>query len=295
MSTGRNAKCPCGSGKKFKLCCLPKAQTTGQRVVNIKRDVKQIPGPAIMALLPTRGRVTIETVFALSRFDGIPHFKLPISRMGVTEARNSLAETALALPGVAEIDPKAGWYCLWIDDDAYWKPGTIALLLRALGANPQIDILAGWFSGRSTLSAPKATYADGTWPRPSQEGSTCEFGDIVEVDSIGFHFVLHKLDVLEKLGPKPFSPAEGPAALTEDAQFCANAKAKGLRIYTHTGAPVAHVDDEGYAYLPGEPRMKISGGNLVKLGEDRRSYGPDVDRVVAQVADQPTHPEPVGA
>jgi len=28
---GRNAQCPCGSGKKFKKCCLKQAQEWGYR------------------------------------------------------------------------------------------------------------------------------------------------------------------------------------------------------------------------------------------------------------------------
>ena len=31
MKTGRNAPCPCGSGKKYKHCCLHKAAAAGAR------------------------------------------------------------------------------------------------------------------------------------------------------------------------------------------------------------------------------------------------------------------------
>lgn len=262
------------------MCCLLKAATRGPKVLNMDRSVRSIPGPAIAVLMPTRGRITIETVAALSNFDGIAHFNLPVSRQPVTLARNALARSALTLPSVAGINPKGGWYCLWVDDDAFWRPGTVATLMRALHDNPQIDILAGWFSGRSGMSNPKACWSDGTWPRPSQEGGNCAFGDIVEVDSVGFHFVLHRIDVLSRMGNEPFSDPSDSGTRTEDAQFCANAKVAGLRVYVHTGVPVAHVDDDGFAYLPGEPRMRVVGEQLVKVDEEYRSYGADVDRVV---------------
>ncbi len=36
--TGRNDLCPCGSGRKYKQCCLPKDRAAQARVVNVRRD-----------------------------------------------------------------------------------------------------------------------------------------------------------------------------------------------------------------------------------------------------------------
>ena len=39
MSIGRNDPCPCGSGKKYKKCCMQKSQIkpASQRLKNVKR------------------------------------------------------------------------------------------------------------------------------------------------------------------------------------------------------------------------------------------------------------------
>jgi hypothetical protein len=45
---------------------------------------------------------------------------------------------------------------------------------------------------------------------------------------------------------------------------------------------VAHVDDDGKAYLPGCEAMLVQGGQLIK-NTPIRSYGAGVDEVVAAV------------
>lgn len=40
--TGRNEPCPCGSGKKYKKCCLPKEQDEKQKaIIKQREDFKQ--------------------------------------------------------------------------------------------------------------------------------------------------------------------------------------------------------------------------------------------------------------
>jgi len=225
-----------------------------------------IEGPAIAILMPTRGRPTIETLMALSNLDGLVTVLCPIARKGVVEARNDLAARALQISEQANFIPRLGWYALWIDDDAFWRPGAIARLLEAL-QTPGVDIAAGWFTGRSAYANPKAFYRDGTWPTP---GKDCKDGDLVEIERAGFHFVMHRMSVLEKVGEKPFTP-EGTRQEGEDMAFCERARAAGLRLWVHTGVPVAHVDDDGTAYVPGEGPLRVIGVQLAKA-EAQRDY-----------------------
>jgi len=50
MSTGRNDPCPCGSGKKYKQCCMGKAAPQSQPTQR-----RQVDDPAILALVQQAG------------------------------------------------------------------------------------------------------------------------------------------------------------------------------------------------------------------------------------------------
>jgi hypothetical protein len=66
MKTGRNELCPCGSGKKFKKCCMDKVPTTEvviARPIECSPDKPIIPGledmkpdPFLWALIHVNGR-----------------------------------------------------------------------------------------------------------------------------------------------------------------------------------------------------------------------------------------------
>ena len=51
MATGRNDPCPCGSGKKYKKCCLPGAEEENRRRVMAERE----------ALAKARRRLILQT------------------------------------------------------------------------------------------------------------------------------------------------------------------------------------------------------------------------------------------
>ncbi|MDE2105368.1 MAG: hypothetical protein KGL39_49535, partial [Patescibacteria group bacterium] len=146
-----------------------------------------VEGPAIALLLPTRGNPTIETVQCLQNMDGYRTAILPAARMDVVKARNKLASDVKKICEKAPFIPKGGWLALWVDDDAFWRPGTVKQLVTKLLDDKDIDVIAGWFSGRSAFSNPKAFYANGNWPSIGQD---CQVGDVVEVARVGFHFVL---------------------------------------------------------------------------------------------------------
>jgi len=243
------------------------------------REKPEIQKPGITVLLPTRGRPTIETLCAMAATDSIPLIVIPASRMGIIAARNELAKSAPKFPNHAGFIPKLGWYALWVDDDAFWRNGTISRILKSHitteATHPGTEhIVAGWFTGRSAHAAAKAYRADGTQPKPGRIDD-CDDGDVVEVDRVGFHFVLHRQSLITKMhteyGENLFSP-EGTSELGEDTAFCRRARNMGARIWVDTGCPIAHIDDDGVAYLPGEGPMRVVGSELHKI-ETLRNYG----------------------
>ncbi len=264
---GRNLPCPCGSGVKYKRCCGRSAP-----VVPIAPR-RSIQGPAIMCLMPTRGAIAVETVQSLSRTDRLTIVLQTVARKPVDIARNELANLARTAAKSAPFTPSGGWFILWIDDDSWWRAGTLTQAIQSLYDHPEIDLLAGWFSPRAANSCPAVRRIDGSWPRP---GVNCQPGDIVEVERIGFHFALHRASLLDDLPSDPFVLDTVDEA--EDFAFCRRARAAGKRIWVHTGLPVAHVADDGSAYLPGEPAFRILGAELLKGDQpESRSYGVNVD------------------
>lgn len=229
----------------------------------------EIPSPALILLMPTRGNPTIETLKAVSNTDGIPTLFVSVARKGVIDARNELARTALRVPDEAPFTPRGGWYVLWADDDAFWGRGTVLKMLSAL-QNPKVDIACGWFGGREAFALPSAQYADGASPNP---GTTVEDGALCEVYRHGFHFVAHKLSLLSDLGPNPFTLAGTLSQKGEDFAFCERVRNAGKRLWCVTDAMVAHIGDDGTAYIPGEPAGEVVGTVIIQKDESPRDYG----------------------
>lgn len=278
MGVGRNQPCPCGSGRKFKMCCLDQVP-----VLRPQQAKQKMRGCAIIALMPTRGRITIETHSAMSQFDGHKVIEIPRARVSIEQARNELWAIAGKLPHNLNWEPELGFYVCWIDDDAFWVRGAVSRLLRALQA-PQIDVIAGWFGPRAPFGEPKCFRADGMYPRP---GEDCNAGDVVEVEKFGFHFVMHKWELIEEIGRMPFTPDEGDE-ISEDLAFCKRARSLDKRLWVDTGAFVAHVDDDGGAYIPFEDRMEVIGTQLFRNQIVRKYDGPDPATVTEDVKFDPT-------
>lgn len=270
--TGRNLPCPCGSRLKYKGCCgkpAALAPAPPRQVLN---------GPAIMCLLPTRGAISVETVQSLSRTDRLTVMLQGVARKPVDIARNELASITRSAIKTAPFTPLGGWFILWIDDDAWWRAGTLLRAVQALYEHPEIDLLAGWFGPRSPKSCPAVRREDGSWPRP---GVDCQWGDIVEIARTGFHFVLHRAALFDAMPSEPFTLEEGDEA--EDFAFCRRAREAGKRLWVHTGLEIAHIDADGLAYLPGEPAFVVAGAELLKTEQpEAHTYGAAVDsRVTA--------------
>lgn len=183
----------------------------------------------------------------------------------VVDARNSLAARALALAPRAE-------FVLWTDDDAWWPAGTIARMIEHLDERSAIDVLAGYFGGRDHFSP---AFAWTTWNDPASivdPGRTCAPRSLVAIEQCGFHFVLMRTSVLERVGAQPFALLSDE--WTEDFCFIARCRATGVRTYVDTGAHITHVDDHGRAQTVGFPAGRIINGELVRPRAFERPAGP---------------------
>lgn len=279
----RNELCRCGSGLKYKKCCLP-ADAAKQT---------SIAEPAVIVCTPTRGQPCFETLLALRHnMDGVKSVQTMAARKPVIEARNALALGAL---NVMENNPlqetPSEWFVLWCDDDAWWPPSTIKTMLRFFAESSGCDALFGKFGGRMPYSNIFA-YRDPKKYKDCfvREGVNCETGDIVEIAEAGFHFVMMRAALLEKVGPNPFTmPPGSDERITEDFAFCHRATAAGARLAVATGMPVIHIDPkDGAAYAPGMPAMMMDGNSVAKLTlehitptgafkePEMRAYGPGV-------------------
>ena len=280
----RNRACPCGSGKKYKLCCAQRDHVSPSPAAGFQQ-IKTVTMPKrdedmLIVAMPTRGTVSVETHLALSaNMDGLARCNLSVPRKPVVEARNELAAW---IRKVAKERPW-GWvpretYVLWVDDDAWWAPTCVKTALSALRDLPAIDLLAGWFGGRNEYCHAFAyrRVGDGeSYPRP---GKDCSPGEIVEVARIGFHFVLHRASLLERVGDDPFTIPEGSGAnISEDFAFCDRVRAAGGRIGVATAIPIAHVDPkDGAAYFVGMPATEIRGNAVVRTTAEHRTLAGDV-------------------
>jgi len=213
----------------------------------------RVKKPALIVCLPNRGTVTIETVQALSRTDGFPSTLRAIARKPVVEARAMLAAHALAAAKLLGSEYRP--FVVWADADSWWRRGTIAKAISTLQEHPEIGMLVGWFCARKAKAAPAVRYLDGTWPRP---GINCEWGDLVDVERAGLHFAVHRVRLLEDF-PDPFTPEPDEG---EDFAFCRKLRERGVKIVCDTGLPVAHIGDDGTAYLPGYDAMEVVGEEL---------------------------------
>jgi hypothetical protein len=258
QAISRNALCPCGTGRKYKLCCGAQAKSIAAAG----------SGPRLIVLQPTRGSISIETHQALtSHMDGIQTIVAHVARKPVDIARNELARIA---GDIVAQHPEADTV-LWIDDDAWWAPGTITAMLRKLSTLGENDILSAWCCTREAYAPAVAFEQEPTnaaMMRTHAKLVEAQFGDLVDVDALGAHFLMHRSSLLAKLGPSPFSVIElgGEVKTSEDIAFCLRVKAIGGRCYISVASETSalHVDVRtGLAYTPYGPPLRILGGSTV--------------------------------
>lgn len=239
--------------------------------------------------MPTRGVVAAETVSALvNNSEGHRVVLRMVHRLAVDVARNQLAALALAAAEDTTLFPAGSDpYVFWLDSDAFFLNGTFSLMLNTLAQNPSIDLLAALFG-------PRAANRGATAYRSADDRSTYLIpevnvtrGELVDVDLVGLHFVLHRASLLRALGPEPFGAADAPSS--DDAAFCGRIRHGNGRITVATGIPVFHVDERnGAAYSPGVDACVIDGSTIstTALAEalpvESRSYGERIDRAVRE-------------
>ncbi len=254
MQTSRNAPCPCGSGRKYKVCCLAKDEA--QHKPRIDKD-------ALIVCMPTRGQITYETELALREtLRGFDALFCTIGRKPVVEARNWLARSALS---AIDANPLAftprEWFILWIDDDAWWQQGTVQILVDGLRKDRATDVVFGLFGNRTPYAGPAAFRNANDLQSFPKMGVDCRQGDLIPIERAGFHFVLMRESALRRVGPDPFTPRR---AHGEDFEFCERAVEAGLSLKVATGVPIAHLDPrDGTAYFVGMAPMMMD-GNVVR-------------------------------
>lgn len=298
-AVGRNAPCPCGAKKpngesiKFKACCLAKDEAQRKP----KRDED-----ALLILQPSRGTICVESQFSLDHNVGIPARRLlRVVRKPVAQARNELAKYALeavASGDLFDFTPRET-FILWVDDDAFLPPQLVPQMLQAMRepALQRLDALFAWFCTRAPYSKPIA-YRHLDDPESFLKiGVDCKHGDVVPIEAAGFHTVLMRPRLLQRIGADPFTPLpdreEG-----EDLAFCRRAKEIGALMAVGTSLPSPHIDPrDGTCYLPGTGTLIIDGNTLRNLGNDHlagdgsrktseiRGYGLDAIESAAAKAD----------
>lgn len=202
----------------------------------------------ILTGLPCRDNLSAETEWCLTnRADDFALARVQTQGLGVIEARNTIARRML------ECGTHPDQFCLWVDSDSFWEPGTITNLATTLEGLPMNSLVAAYFCARRDHCAPAALKFRNhlATPRPGIDPELCP------VYVTGFHFVMHRLGLLRMLPVDPFSmPYED--GLGEDQAFSARVSAIG-KCYTLTTAPVAHVDEATrLAYLPSSEPFKVT-------------------------------------
>jgi len=287
----RNALCPCGSGVKYKKCC----GAVQQPPLGKPRSDQD----AIIVCMPVRDQVCYETYACLrDHLKDVAHCVLTVGRKPVDVARNTLAKRALEIAknNPFPFTPKA-WFVLWADADAWWAPGSVSVMLRAMNElqaqGVTIDALFGYFSARQPYEMCAAVQKAGDLLSAPTFRDFAQ-GALVPVEGAGFHFVLTRLSLLERIGPNPFSaPFEGYEH--EDGAFCARARAIGATLVVGMGFSIGHIaPDLGAVYFPAMPAMMMAENenngqvyveqlalehmlpNGLIVARERRNYGPNV-------------------
>jgi hypothetical protein len=97
VKVGRNEKCPCASGKKFKQCCLPRPQprqqlTIEERIREFEKRFDRHPGPADRIFLEASSQQDIlDKVSAAMTAAGIdPAFIYAFQKTGLIVASENM-------------------------------------------------------------------------------------------------------------------------------------------------------------------------------------------------------------
>lgn len=250
------------------------AEATGQRDLT----------PTLAILTPMRDQPSREYQYALTHNVEIPFVHLTEVGKTVEVARNLLVER------VRELKPRPE-FVAWIDDDAYWLPGTIPKLLDALTHRvPEetraMSMVLPWFGIRLT-----GDYVDAYRSEKLKGNLALMYGRDVPLPCLwpismtSTHFLVHRTAALDWLGSAPFK-IYPDLDWAEDEAFCMRWRSAGGSIYLVGDVGVYHVQVKtGLAYLPGAPgpfRVLDDGTPEPALDdpviETRAYFGPACDK-----------------
>jgi hypothetical protein len=209
-------------------------------------------------LTPTRSGLSVPTTATLRNLEAAFDVRhLVVTGEPVVAARNQLAAEALAS---GEPDDSL---VLWLDDDAYLVPGTVARMVETLQTNPQVSLLGALYCARSVTNTCRASFDFENFS-PLVIGENRKPGKLLEVAMTGAHVWLHRLDLLRRVDENPFRYAQG--CLHEDAAFCVRVREAGAKIFVSTDCVAWHFEEaNGLLFAPGQPPNEFIAGKLMPM------------------------------
>lgn len=231
------------------------------------------PSDFVIVATPLRSEedATPEYRDAIASNIELPHTVLAVVGKPVDVARDELA--IMAQQTAREL--RAGntgmrVFVAWIDDDSWWPRGTLGRLVSTLKARSDLQIVCGYYGKRVPCSVanvshwPKGVPHTGHLPNPLRERKP-EY--LVPVVLAGMNLVVHPVELLDALGPNPFT-LDGTPCGSEDGAFFHRAQAIGAKAVMDIAAVVAHCDS-GVAYIPNVRPGRIVDGEFVTIPDDR--------------------------
>ena len=246
-------------------------RTNGNGSGILARAVSDLPPKRKMvACLPGEDHERMSCVLNLSGYlasRGFDFAAILGYSSGPDVTRTALTETAVSMFSKDPLAP----YVLWMDDDNYLAPGSMARLLDFMEGHPEADLIVGWYwirhGVRWSLSVGEFIETDGKvdqhvrWlelPEIFQRG---ESPRLIPRLAAGFGCVLMRREVLEKLGGEAFFKIPGQfryGNLGEDISFFWRAHEAGLKCFLDPLCAVPHLKEQ-----PLQPDLQVlqSSGN----------------------------------
>ena len=210
-------------------------------------------------LIPTRAQPHPFTILSHAQ---VVHMLLTVTGLPIADARNALTRMVL---DVAENDDTA----LWLDDDIYFEPPAIQLLIESLTDSNQV-IMANVPLRRP--HAPPAAYLDDDHTPIPPEAT-----GLVQVHLLGFLLTAMKVGLLKRLPADPFTVASD--RVTEDFSCCDRLRNLGAKLFVTMESKAGHIDGRnGHIYYSYRPPMQLVNGQLIEstkepLPFEVRDYG----------------------
>ena len=145
---------------------------------------------------------------------------------------------------IAELRPPD--LVLWIDSDNIVSYEGFCHLRQALLSSPDYSAVGAWYLMETEKGEAEVTAGTG-FIRPTVEQIRQANGALMEMEYLGLGFLLMRYFLLEELGMQPFRPERtdpnDPDSdfQMDDVSFCLAARAKGERLFLHSGVHSQHL------------------------------------------------------